>query len=59
MGVMSKLGRWTFKTYELAWRLVAARRTVFLPPPCPADDAPPPIFVIGCPRSGRPCCASF
>jgi protein-tyrosine sulfotransferase len=47
-----KLGKWVFKIYELLWRLVAARRTIILPPPQLVHDIDRPIFVIGCPRSG-------
>jgi protein-tyrosine sulfotransferase len=46
------MGKWAFKLYELLWRLVAARRTVILPPPKLAHEMHAPIFVIGCPRSG-------
>ncbi len=52
MPVRKTLSRWVFKTYELTWRLLAARRTVIAPPPITASDAAPPIFLIGCPRSG-------
>lgn len=52
MSVKKQLSRWTHKTYELLWRLMAARRTVIVPAPTidSADFAP--IFLIGCPRSG-------
>ena len=52
MSVTKKASRWAHKSYELMWRLMAARRTVILPPPtCDHADFAP-IFLIGCPRSG-------
>jgi protein-tyrosine sulfotransferase len=46
------LGRWAHKSYELLWRLMAARRTVILPAPATETASFAPVFVIGCPRSG-------
>ena len=52
MGFMKQFKQLAFKIYELLWRLIAARRTVILPPPAVSDSISKPIFLIGCPRSG-------